>query len=257
MENRLEKTLNVLVVDDLSRNLENAKRIFNSLNNRREVLDEKCSVAGEFRSLRKAIEYFKIPNYKFDADLAKTGKEALELMENTNYEIILSDLFFDYEEGKTTDFIRNEVKNLLSGYGVINYESLSEEDRSFILSQGNDYIEPSKVWSEGSHAPPTGIYLAEKALQKNPNVTFVVNTSVNHHQSLGEPPSRWIRYQNNKGSKLKYVDSEFSKLIFHESNTEEQRKNWQHLWEFKDYPEMVKDWKGALSEALVLLNEKK
>lgn len=244
-----KKTLDVLVIDDLQKNLDSARELIDAWNNDGELLNEKYrDFEGTDYSFSGLISKEGINlNKEIKPCYTNTGEEALHLIQNKEYDMVLSDVFFDYNEGYTPESKRQELKELLGPYGATNTQKLDESPAKQAIEKG--WSEVAKAWTEGGETPPFGAYVVNEALKKNPSGIYVFNTAVNHHASLGEPVSNWRREMGQKnGYNVDYVDSNASRLA------EVDRDNGNGYdplasRDFRNYS-VSKDWRDALFTAM-------
>lgn len=208
-----KKTIDVLVIDDLQKNIDSAKTLMKDWNENGELMQRKEWVVENGLSPKLDIPFNEVLPTKYmnlsekvSADYAMTGEEALNLVNENNYDIVLSDVFFNYDEKGTPGQVRNNLKEMLGPYGVLNGKMLGDvAKRSFSRNKWN---EEAKKWYEGRETPPLGAHIAKSYFEKNPKGIYVFNTNVYHHNKLAEPVSNWrVGMRDQEEYKMEYIDS--------------------------------------------------
>jgi len=74
------------------------------------LLNNKSILIVEDNTINQMLVKHAIAKFDANADIAETGTQALALMKNKNYDIILMDIFMPELDGyQTTEIIRNEM----------------------------------------------------------------------------------------------------------------------------------------------------
>lgn len=178
------KKLNVLVIDDVLKNIEEAKTMFNSWQGDKSHFTQ-GDTDDRFSHLSLIGGMNVLESYSPHADFAQTGEEAQKHLNAKQYDIILTDLFYDHTKTDTPQAIRQELASLLSPYGAVSTDKLEEHH----LGEADAMKEAAKGWIEGTATPPYGVKIADSHKK---NSVCVINTLVHHHLMQGEPAHQWV-----------------------------------------------------------------
>lgn len=155
-------TVKILFIDDKDKNLESAKTLIQKQNS----LSSELSIEAVF---------------------VNTGEKGLNQINSTKFDLIISDVFFDYYVGETPQEIRDKLKEILSEYGAVGTQNLDTHDKRRAVEQL--WKEYATQWYLGTNTPPTGVLIAEQAIKSETPIVFC--SSINHHNIIGEPISQW------------------------------------------------------------------
>lgn len=183
---RFDKMVKVLVIDDILENIECAKITFDRFDKYVEdrFLIEKQKLERYIKDgskyhvelYEKEKNVFKNLKPKFNTTCVTDGKSALEEIKKENYDLVLSDVFFHYEDGKTPKEHIQKLQNILKDY------RLNE----------NEMLEPAKAWIEEGEAPPFGMLILNEVKKINPSTFIQFCTDLYHHNKLVEPVNAMV-----------------------------------------------------------------
>lgn len=157
------KLLNLLVVEDTSEHMKNAKAFFNS--KKEEVI----------------------------ADYASNLKEAYNYLDRVHYDGILSDMFFPSGfVNKRDNFLRKRLANRLMQIPLARGNELERiREADFLLMHAK-----VRSWEAGLELAPMGIYVCDKVKIKK--IPIIIVTDLDHHDIAFEPITSYHGYEFDK-----------------------------------------------------------
>jgi CheY-like chemotaxis protein len=159
--------------------------------------------------LADAKEFFGKVKGEAEAEIgvayASTLEEAEEFLDAKHYDAIISDIFFPTgKTGQENDALIAGLEKCLNKY-----------------ANSWKYADAMKNWVEGNIPPPSGVYIAKKAVAEK--IPCVFNTDTHHHGSATEPINRW---SGSEECEIMIIDSENYKDMEGQSP----RKNWKKAY---------------------------
>lgn len=118
-------------------------------------------------------------------DYATTYQEAKKLLAEKEYSGIISDIFFPYDAGGWSPVIRSKCYELLE-YCGIKFYSYGEINQHI-----EEIIRAADEWMDGSSMHPSGVVIADLALERDIPLVFCTDTY--HHGYKTEPINQWAR----------------------------------------------------------------
>lgn len=195
--------MKILVIDDKKENLKSAKDLINSLNSGKSVSYKHYGVDWDERTLI-------LPDSKprIKAEYVSDGKSALKVY-NQNFNAILSDIFFNFNESKTSQDIRKETAGIL-GLRELDLDKIKAgEDSDFSHWWTVDMVESAKSWVNGNNTPPIGVYIASKIWQESPDIPITFCSTVYHHDNISNPVCLWVEKRRKQGRRSWYDDHSY------------------------------------------------
>ena len=174
--------------------------------------------------VRKATDKAQAVGLIDKADIATTYEEAIALLDVHQYDGIISDIFFPYDN-HTLEFggpvgwckiVAMQCRDLLNEY------YFKDTDPAY----SKNYLEPVQEWVDGYTMHPTGIIICQAAIERG--LPIVMCTDTYHHGFGTEPINVYLRELKNKiGHSIEMVDacSRSYGDIYVGANTD--HKNWE------------------------------